>query len=147
MTQLPDSKRINPKFLYYDYELVDCFNAVKNLYDIFKRVKKRFDRKDTLTVSKSVADFLQLQKDADLYPYILYDFKCNTVRVCVIQHSKRYYVYVSAANPEPIQKKFKAEWLGYDFFGNYDRLKDSLSLFLSIVSFCSMNIHDVEIPF
>lgn len=144
---IPNLKPLNSKFLYYDYELVDCFNAVKNLYDIFKRVKKRFDRKDTLTISKSVCDFLQLKRDSDLYPYVLYDFKCHTVRICIIQKNKRYYTYVSCPNTRLVYDKYKSEWKDIDLYGGYDRLSDCVPLFLSIVNFVLVRSQEVEIPF
>ena len=143
----PMSKRINSKFLYYDYELCDCFNAIKTLYDIFKRVKKRFDRKDTLTISKSVADWLQLKRDSDLYPYVLYDFKCNSSRICIIQHAKRYYVYVNVPNSNAIYKKYECDWKDYDLYGGYERLSDCVSLYISIVNFVCVNGESVEVPF
>lgn len=143
----PDIKVLNPKFLFYDYELQDLFNSVKNLYDIFKRSKKRFDRKDTLTISKSVCDFLQLQKDADLYPYVLYDFKCCSSRVCIFQKCKRYYVYVSVPNSQLVYKKYSKEWKDSDLYGGFDRLSDCVSLFISIVNFVCVNSSDVELPF
>ena len=147
MKDLPDIRIANPRFLFYDYELVDCYNAVKNLYDVFKRVHKRFERRETLTLSKSVCDFIQLQKDVDLYPYVLYDFKCHSSRVCIFQKSKKYYVYVSVPNDKAVYKKYQADWKDSDLYGGYDRLSDCVSLFMSIVNFVCVNSSEVELPF
>lgn len=143
----PDIRPLNSKFLFYDYELTDCYNSIKALWDIFKRVKKRFDRKDTLTISKSVCDFLQLKKDADLYPYVLYDFKCHSMRVCIIQRQKRYFVYCSCPNWRKVYAKYKGDWKDLDIYGGYDRLSDCVPLFVSMVNFLCVNGEDVELPF
>lgn len=143
----PDIRPINSKFLFYDYELTDCYNSVKALWDIFKRVKKRFDRKETLTISKSVCDFLQLKKDAELYPYVLYDFKCHSMRVCIIQRYKQYFVYCSCPNYKKVYDKYKSEWKAPDLYGGYDRLSDCVPLFVSIVNFVVVRSQEVELPF
>ena len=71
MKDLPDIRIANPRFLFYDYELVDCYNAVKNLYDVFKRVHKRFERRETLTLSKSVCVFIHLIIKIFIYSVVI----------------------------------------------------------------------------
>lgn len=142
--EIPDSRYsdiaslLKGQCLFLDAELSACWRAVKSLYDIFKVAKKRFDRRDTLQVSSSVAQFYQFTQDSVRYPYVLYDFIHKSDRICIVQNKGVYKVFCSSPlkNFEPDESKL--------FYGHFDNLSDCVNYWFDMVrSYLSVE----ELPF
>lgn len=128
-------KKVFPSTLFYDWELEKSFADVKRLYDTFKRAKKRFERKETIQISKSMCDYIQKCKDVELNPYILYKFDFGSDRICLCQERKIYYVYVSVSDLSIYKQKFSDCFKFGNFFGGYDTLSSAITLYAEMVMF------------
>lgn len=93
------SDMMTDKVLVFDYELNNTYKQIKNIYDVFTRAKKRFERRQTLNLAKSAVEYIQLQKDKEKYPYVLYDFVCDTVRICICHYRSLYHISVVGWQP------------------------------------------------
>lgn len=123
------------ELLFADYDMTKCFNLIKQLFDIFKRAKKRFDRRDSLQVSPTVSQFFQSVKDSEDYPYILNDFRYNGTRICICQNKKHYYVYASGIDKDTAN--FFKDYKNYsmpNFYGDFPSVGLAQGLFLTMVS-------------
>lgn len=129
------------QLLFSDYEMSRCFKIIKELFDVFKRAKKRFDRKETLRVSPTVSQFVQMSKDSEDYPYILNDFRFEGKRICICQYKKHYYVYCDIDDETLSYFRNYKNYSMPNFYGDFSTLCEAQSLFLSIVN------RYTEIPF
>lgn len=134
------------QYLFADFELNRLTSLVKELYDTFKRAKKRFDRKETLELSPSLCKYIQSRVDALEHPFILYSFVNDGQKVMVYQHKKKYYVYCNFS----VSKRFSCYRTGFnsELYGNFDFLADAVQLFLNIVCDYTLDkIKDKVVPF
>lgn len=117
-------------FLISDSELNMCFSNIKNIYEIFKDAKKRFERRDSLNVSRSAVEYMQLKKDCHSYPYVLYDFVSHNVRICLTQYKKKYSVCCIGFTPQNYER---LPYVGKNLYGSFDLLSDASQAFLDFV--------------
>lgn len=127
---------IESNFFIYDSELNSMYNNVKELYETFKLAKKRFERKDTLQVSKSFVDYKQKLNDCIKYPYVLYDFIYLDTRICVTQYKKKYHVY---STYKPSQKLDVKKSYAEKLYGDFDNLESAKKLFADLVKEYCLN--------
>lgn len=148
MPDIPDLYAVaTSQMLFADYEMTDCFKLVKTLWDIMKRAKHRFDRKDTLQISSSVCQFVQLKKDEANFPYVLYDFRNDGDRICVTQCRKHFSVFANVNDKYMIKEFFGNIELKPCFYGSFDSLRDCVRLWLDIVTRYCFQCNKDFIPF
>lgn len=148
MPDIPDISAVcRSELLFADYEMTDCFKLVKTLWDIMKRAKHRFDRKDTLQVSPSVSQFVELKRNETDFPYVLYDFRNNGDRICIFQKRKRFYVYANVSSPKVLNDYFHSCEVIPQVYGNFEQLCDCVRLWLDVVTRYCFEINKDFIPF
>lgn len=91
----PDFFKIlkNGHDLFFDVELVSCWKLVKRLYDIFRNVHNRFERKDLYQVSTTMSKKLTYDIQSVRYPWIYNDFRDKDTRVSILKNGLYYYVF------------------------------------------------------
>lgn len=79
--------------LFFDFELVSCWKLVKRLYDVFKNVHNRFERREIYNVSTSMSKKLSYDIQSVRYPWIYHDFRSDDNRVSIVKSNGYYYVF------------------------------------------------------
>lgn len=131
----------NTHCLIFDTELDTLYKNVKNMYDILKLAKERFQRKDTLNISSSIAKYMENVNDIDKYPYVLYQFLHRNVKICITQYKKRYYVYAVGWDFLSHFRKYVYQ-NNKSLFGGYMSLSDTIELYDDMVrSYCSRSAY------
>ena len=131
-TRLEDiEQKLDSSFIISDKELSAAFKYVKALYDVFKDAKKRFERRDSVYVSSSALKFMQLKRDVVSYPYVLYDFVCDSARCCIVHFHSFYTICCIGFKPWNEDKKLIP--MGRSCYGRFDTLEDSVQGFLDCV--------------
>lgn len=69
--------------VYYDVELKRLSKDFDDLYKVFKEIKKRADRRQTLQISKSVFDYYERKQDFKVCPQRYFDFRYNNVHIAL----------------------------------------------------------------
>lgn len=105
------------KNIYYDSDLSDLRKTVQHLNDVLKAMNLRFERSKTLTIAKSVFDYVTQKEMYFYYPHMYYDMRFGDVRICVGKkrfHGKNLY-FVSCCGWRPVGKHFMdhSNELGY----------------------------------
>ena len=139
------SDLMGSKFLFFDSELQSMYNNVEELYQTMKNVKKRFDRKETLRISKTQTEYMQLYEDSKKYPYVLYNFICLDFNIAISRLFHTYYIYCNSG-----EKKFKPDlerFYKYPYFyGGFDTLNEAVYYFKrTVLQYISENFG--ELPF
>lgn len=133
------------KYLFFDFELQSMFNQIKECWNIIQHVKKRFDRKETCRISKTQTEFMQLQKDSLIYPYVLYNFQHKDVTIAIVQHKKKYYIYCDGYAPSRNFPHVSID-IGKSLYSENDTLEHSISDFVFLVmEFCNTKMG--KLPF
>lgn len=122
---LPEEDKYKPFFLrhedfkniYYDSDLSDLRKTVRHLDDVLKVMNLRFERSKTLTIAKSVFDYVTQKEMYFHYPHMYYDLRFGDVRICVGKkrfRGKNLY-FVSCCGWRPVSKHFmdNSNELGY----------------------------------
>lgn len=139
------SDLVGPKYLFFDFELQSMFNQIKECWSIIQAVKKRFDRKETCRLSKTQTEYMQLQRDYLLYPYVLYNFQHKDVTISIVQHKKKYYIYCEGYNPSGNYPKVSID-ISRNLYSEQDCLSKSISDFVFLVmEFCNTKME--KLPF
>lgn len=105
------------KNCYYDTDLTDIRKTVNHLNDVLKAMTLRYERSKTLTIAKSVFDYVTQRELYIHYPHMYYDMRFGDVRICVGKkrfHGKNLY-FVNCCGWLPTSKKFMdySNELGY----------------------------------
>ncbi|QCS36783.1 hypothetical protein [Tortoise microvirus 103] len=133
---LPDSLRtrldngLKTNYLLSDVEFERMFKLITELSDIQKRAYKRFERRESKRLAKSLVEYTQLLKDRDCYPYELYDFRCLSVRICIVRISHTYHVYIDGYTPT----SYRSYGGSYNLYGDFCNLSDCIIHFQGIVA-------------
>lgn len=135
-------KRYQPTFLeshsdykniYYDDDLAEIRKVSKNLSDILKRIEMRFARHETITIARSVFDYISQRELYFEYPHMYYDFRFGDTRICIGKKKKHgfphYFVNVVGFNPDSRFSKYISEF-GY---GDSDTVEGVFSVFCELV--------------
>ena len=70
--------------IYYDHDLISLSKSFDELYNLFKVIKKRHDRKSTQRISKSVFDFVDRRDRLNQSPEMFYCCQVDCKRICII---------------------------------------------------------------
>ncbi|QCS37477.1 hypothetical protein [Tortoise microvirus 107] len=105
------SSRFRSHYMLYDTELDAVLESFEHVYDVLKRVKKRFLRNESCRIAKSLVQYMQLQKDRAEYPYELYDFRCDRCRICVGKLDNLYHVFVDGFVPPNFSPSYGSKCL------------------------------------
>lgn len=124
---------------FYDRELKTLDRDFNSLYETFRRIKKRVERKDTVKVSKSVFDWANKVDLENTCPQNIYQFHYFNELVTVeYQRKEDNYIVHSAYTP---LVNFNVLTRKYSFQSAdsivCDRLEDAKEVFLIVVrEFC-----------
>lgn len=127
------SDSMTDKVLVFDFELNNIYKQVKNIYEVLTRSKKRFERRETLNLAKSAVEYIQLQHDKDKYPYVLYDFVCDTVRICICHYKDFYHISIIGWNPSLQFGLYRSSTGINSLYGDYEELDEAAQAFLDCV--------------
>ena len=96
------------KNCYYDSDFEDIRKTVNHLNDVLKSMTLRYERSKTLTISKSVFDYVTQKELYIHYPHMYYDLRFGDVRICVgKRHFKGKNLYfVNCCGWQPTKKQF-----------------------------------------
>ena len=83
----------NSHSLFFDVEMTSVIRLVKQISDIIKRVEKRFERRETYNVSRSLCEAVTRDIQYTKYPWLYYDFRFDKVRICVVKVRNYYYIH------------------------------------------------------
>ena len=136
--------------VYYDSELRELSKLFKDSYDIFKRIQKRASRCQTLQISKSLFDYVQMTESKCSVPQQFYDFKSDDVRICVYRYKGSYSVLVYGF--DYLKDDFRCSLGASSLYGEFVHLSDCVNFFLRVIAYYINNIlrfNDLfcEIPF
>lgn len=70
--------------IYYDHDLKSLSKSFDELYNLFKVIKKRHDRKSTQRISKSVFDFVDRRDRLNQSPEMFYSCQYDCKRICIL---------------------------------------------------------------
>lgn len=90
---------INPKNVYFDADMTELRSGFKSLKDVFDRIEKRWERHLTTQIARSVFDFYSTQKLALTYPQLIYDFRSDEVRICIVRRGSEYFCSIVGWKP------------------------------------------------
>lgn len=110
------------KNIYYDSDFDDIRKTVSHLNDVIKAMNLRFERSKSLTISKSVFDYVTQREMYIHYPHMYYDLRFGDVRICVGKKrfkGKNLY-FVNCCGWQPTKKEFMQNSSEIGFFPNED---------------------------
>lgn len=110
------------KNIYYDTDFDDIRKTVNHLNDVIKAMNLRFERSKTLTISKSVFDYVSQREMYVHYPHMYYDLRFGDVRICVGKKrfkGKNLY-FVNCCGWQPTKTEFMQNSSEIGFFPNED---------------------------
>lgn len=125
MDNFQDKDKYKPFFLrhkdfkncFYDTDFVEIRKTVKRLDDILKAMTLRYERHDTLTIAKSVFDYVTQKEMYIHYPHMYYDFRFGDTRICVgkkhFKGKNLYFVNVCGFRPQSHQVLSHVHELGF----------------------------------
>lgn len=129
---------------FYDRELKTLDRDFNSLFETFKRIKKRVERKETVKVSKSVFDWANKVDLENTCPQNLYQFHYFSELVTIeYQRKEKKYIVHSAYTPlthfNELTKKYS--FSSADSI-ECDSLEDATKVFLEVVRlFCLRFLH------
>lgn len=92
------------KNCFYDSDFEEIRKTVNHLDDILKAMTLRFERHDTLSIAKSVFDYVTQKEMYIHYPHLYYDFRFGDTRICVgkkhFKGKNLYFVNVCGFHPQ-----------------------------------------------
>lgn len=106
--------------IFYDSDFVEIRKTVNHLNDLLKNMTLRFDRKDTLTIAKSVFDYVTQKEMYVHYPHMYFDFRFDDTRICIGKkhiHGKNVY-FVSVCGYSPTSSVVLSHASDIGFFAN-----------------------------
>lgn len=119
------------KNCYYDEDLTELRKTVKHLDDILKAMNLRFERSKTLTIAKSVFDYVTQKELYIHYPHMYYDFRFCDTRICVGKKRFRgqnlYFVNVCGFSPKSSTVLSHVHELGFYAYPDIERVLDGFS--------------------
>lgn len=138
--------------VYYDKELRILSRNFKECYNILKDIEKRADRKETVQISKSLFDYVELSKAVEKFPQIKYDFKFDDVRVYISKINNCFVVNVVGFQYFPQNVLFDVtmpESWHYEIWcrESYDSkslLKDAVDVYLHAINYFLYQIKHID---
>lgn len=128
--------------LFFDSEFKALMKCVSTMHDICKRIYKRFERRETIQISPSVARYVEFDEETRRYPHILYNFTARDARICIVHIKMRY--HICCLNFEPSYTSTSLSPCSHDsrLYGDWSELNDEvLNRFLDCVfEYCSKNL-------
>ena len=108
---------------YYDFDLKELSENFDNLYKIFKRIRKRAERRQTIQISKSIFDYYSKKDDLKRIPQKYFDFRHGDIRVCLYKYRNSFSV-VCVGFDYPYESRREDYYIGvgtpYGSFATYD---------------------------
>ena len=134
--------------IYYDCELRELSRHFEEIYKIFKDIKKRADRRQTVQISKSVFDYYEKKKALGVTPQQFYDFRYGSYRICIFRYRSKFSV-LCVGFDYPNHDREDIYWIGPGFlYGRFSNINDAVKLYTEIVFWFSMTLFPVDdIPF
>ena len=125
---------------FYDYDLKELSSSFDSLYKVFRRIKKRAERRSTLQISKSVFDYYEKKQDLKVTPWKYYDFRYNDYRICIWRY-RQYYSVVCVGFEYPQESRRDDIWLGAGLpYGKFESYVEAVPLFDEIVYWFIHNV-------
>lgn len=127
------------KSIYFDTEfqrLLHCFNDLKEVVD---SIQKRQSMGDSLDLSTSKFQRIELEKNKHITPELVYRFRLSLDEIKVIRVRKQYFVY--STFPAFPTKQYRGI---PHVYGGYDSLEPAVSLFSDTVhEYCKRRIDEL----
>ena len=137
MSQVPSNSDIShfSDCVYYDSELRRLSKLFDEQYKIFKNIKKRAERRQTIQISKSLFDYVEKSRTRFTCPQTFYDFKYDDYRVCIYFYSGKYSILCIGFDFR--DGNFRSlDWFGKGkLYGEFKNLSDSLALYCNAVDY------------
>ncbi|QCS36379.1 hypothetical protein [Capybara microvirus Cap3_SP_320] len=116
---------LDSQCLIYDNELCDAFVLSEALHACLKAIKHRYDRRDSVRLSRSVCEYIELHDSRYSHPHLVYCYTCDPVRICVALSplDRKYHIFSTL--PLDLQRSH----VGPFYFGDFDLLGDAVSAF------------------
>ena len=116
------------KNIYYDSDFEEVRKTVKHLDDVLKAMNLRFERSKTLTIAKSVFDYVTQKEMYFHYPHMYYDFRFSDTRICIgKKHYKGenlYFVNVCGFSPASSSVLSHSHPLGFYAYSDIERVQE-----------------------
>lgn len=140
----------DPQCVYYDSDLKSLISAFDDMSRAFRLIKKRAERAQTQRIDKSYFDYVSKAQALDVVPQTFYDFRIDTIRLCIFRYRKFYYIY--AIDCDLPFLSFNPDFKGVGrLYGHYKTWKDAIPDFVKSVSYVSSvylgKISPDDIPF
>jgi len=128
--------------LFFDSEFRAVMKMVENMHDICKRIYKRFERRETIQISPSVARYVEFDEEIRRYPHILYNFTSKDVRICIVHIKTRYHICCINFQPSFSSTSLSPFYDDGRLYGDWDSMSDDvLNRWLDCVfEYCSKNL-------
>lgn len=121
-----------PECVYYDTDMKELSEAFDTALKVFRNIRRRADRRESVRVSKSFFDYVTKASALDVTPEIFYDFRLDNLRVKIYRYRAMYGVLcVDCDYPAG---KLNTAYTGVgNFYGNFRSYKEAIPLFKDIV--------------
>ena len=127
--------------IYYDSELRQLRALFKDMYKIFKDIEKRAVRSQTVQVSKTLYDYVDLQKVKKDVPQSFYDYKNGDYRVCIYKYRSKYSVLCVGFDYDVHLRRRDGFYSAGTLYGCFDKLdSDCIALFCRIVNYLHFDV-------
>lgn len=74
--------------VFYDRDIKKLSRAFDDVYDVFKSIRKRVERKDTMKVARSTFDFYNRQEEVTRHPHNVFHFHDDISHISLEFNSK-----------------------------------------------------------
>lgn len=139
--------------VYYDSELKALDRAFKDCYEIFKQIRKRSERRETVQISKSLFDYVERKKFINSDPSLFFDLHFDDYRCCIYYWRKKYRI-LCLGFESPDFNMSLPEWKSTgNLYGSWSSLCDELYYFYLrsclylLNNVISPKLHDYELLF
>lgn len=118
--------------VYYDVELKELSKHFDAIYKIFKDIRKRAERCQTVQINKSLFDFYQRKDTLKVSPQEYYDFRLDDVRICIFRYHGFYSVLVTGI--DILELDYRAEWIGKGkLYGKFNTYVQAVPMYIDLV--------------
>lgn len=118
---------------FYDVDLRELSASFDSIYKVFKRIRKRAERRQTVQISKTIFDYYDRKADLARVPQKYYDFRNGTDRICLYAY-RGFYSVLCVGFMYPKLYKREDIYLGVGFpYGKTKSLDEIKKLFYEIL--------------
>lgn len=118
------------KSIYFDTEFLRLHSLFKELKDVFDMIARRQSLGDSLDLSTSKFQRVELEKNRHISPELVYHFRDRLEEIKVIRVRRQYFVYSTFHTKSHEIHNYRGV---HNVFGGYDELSPAVDLFRRFV--------------